>query len=268
MVSGPLTDRLGLVAAGSWRRLSHVAAPNASDRRRDRVASGFAHLVFAATPAGRIPRARLGAAGHDGRGHGYRRARSVHLGAARPCASCAWRVFGGYTERGRSAPVASSLVVDSLTSDPVSDLIDAGAGTARRWALGARVAPGRSALPVQHRRRSRRRSSARRANGNRADPRAGRRRAGAPVDAAGRRRRRQSTSHDVGGVWKRARDLRAPDPRRGPAARSRDRRGGRIGAAASSGRPGCRAPCCGGRSSAQPVSRWSRATGAPRISCP
>ena len=38
-------------------------------------------------PAGRSPRARLGAAGHDGRIHGYRRARAVHLGAARPCAA-------------------------------------------------------------------------------------------------------------------------------------------------------------------------------------
>ena len=38
----------GLVAAGSWRRLSHVEAPNTSDTS-DRVASGFAHLIFAAT---------------------------------------------------------------------------------------------------------------------------------------------------------------------------------------------------------------------------
>src|SRR6185503_6965846 len=49
LVSGPIADRLGLVAAGSWRGLSHVAAPGAS-ATSDRVASGLAHLVFAATP--------------------------------------------------------------------------------------------------------------------------------------------------------------------------------------------------------------------------
>src|SRR6185295_1136050 len=49
LVSGPVTNRLGLVAAGSWRGLSHVAAPGTS-ATSDRVASGLAHLVFAATP--------------------------------------------------------------------------------------------------------------------------------------------------------------------------------------------------------------------------
>jgi hypothetical protein len=37
--------------------------------------------------------------------------------------------------------MASTLVVDSLLTDPVSDVFDAGAGTARRWALGGRLAP-------------------------------------------------------------------------------------------------------------------------------
>ena len=43
MISGPLSDRLGLVAAGSWRRLSHLAALN-TVTATDSVASGFAHL--------------------------------------------------------------------------------------------------------------------------------------------------------------------------------------------------------------------------------
>ena len=33
LISGPLTNRLGLAAAGSWRGLSHVAAPGASATR-------------------------------------------------------------------------------------------------------------------------------------------------------------------------------------------------------------------------------------------
>ena len=139
LVSGPVTDRLGLVAAGSWRGLSHVAAPSAS-ATSDQVTSGLAHLVFAASPRDEVR--ALGwvqqvttAAFTD---------TAVHVQSTwerRDPAQLAWRVFGGYTERSRTTPVTSSLVVDTLTSDPVSDLIDAGAGTAGRWVLGARVAP-------------------------------------------------------------------------------------------------------------------------------
>jgi hypothetical protein len=139
LVSGPVTDRLGLVAAGSWRGLSHVAAPSAS-ATSDHVTSGLAHLVFAASPRDEIR--ALGwaqqvttAAFTD---------TAMHVQSTwerRDPARLAWRVFGGYTERSRTAPVTSNLVVDTLTSDPVSNLIDAGAGTAERWVLGARVAP-------------------------------------------------------------------------------------------------------------------------------
>src|SRR5205823_8577241 len=48
LVSGPVSDRVGLADAGSWRNLSHVAAMAAA-ASTDRVASGFAHVVFAAT---------------------------------------------------------------------------------------------------------------------------------------------------------------------------------------------------------------------------
>ena len=144
LISGPVSDRLGLVAAGSWRGLSHVPAqnttvPNAS-ATIDRVASGFAHLVFAATPRDEVRALgwaqRVSTAAFTDT--------AVHVQSTwerRDPAQMAWRVFGGYTERSRTAPVTSTLVVDSLESDPVSDLIDAGAGTAQRWVLGARVAP-------------------------------------------------------------------------------------------------------------------------------
>ena len=61
LASGPITDRLGLVAAGSWRGLSHVAAPNAS-ATNDRVASGLAHSCL--QRHGGTRSARL--AGHSG----------------------------------------------------------------------------------------------------------------------------------------------------------------------------------------------------------
>jgi hypothetical protein len=138
MVSGPVTDRLGLVASGSWRGLSHVATPNAS-ATDDRVASGFAHLVFAASPRDEIRALAwvqrvTTAAFADTNLHlqsTWERRDPTHL---------AWRLFGGYTARDRSTPVTSTLVIDSLVSDPVSDAIDTGAGTTRRWTVGARVA--------------------------------------------------------------------------------------------------------------------------------
>jgi hypothetical protein len=139
LVSGPITDRLGVAAAGSWRGLSHVAAPGTS-ATSDRVASGLAHLVFAATPRDEVralgwaQRATTSAVTDT----------ALHVQSTwerRDPAQLAWRVFGGYTQRTRTAAATPTLVVDSLLTDPVSDLIDAGAGTARRWTLGARVAP-------------------------------------------------------------------------------------------------------------------------------
>jgi hypothetical protein len=147
LVSGPVTDQLGLAAAASWRGLSHVAAPGASSTS-DHAASGFAHLVFTVSPRdeiralGWVQQVSTAASTDSG----------VHLqstwerhGPTGP----AWRVFGGYTERSRTVGVTPSLVVESLESDPVSDLIDAGSVTARRWTVGARVtAPATRPLPT------------------------------------------------------------------------------------------------------------------------
>jgi hypothetical protein len=138
IVSGPINARLGIVAAGSWRRLSHVAAPGAVDAT-DRVASGFAHLVFAATPRdearalGWVQQATTAA----------RTDTALHVQATwerRDPANVAWRLFGGYTGRDRTVLAPSALVVDSLDTDPISDLVDTGAGATRRWVAGARIA--------------------------------------------------------------------------------------------------------------------------------
>jgi hypothetical protein len=147
LISGPLTNRLGIAAAGSWRGLSHVAASGAT-AARDRVASGLAHLVFAATPRDEV----------RAFGWGQRVTtpgatdNALHLQSTwerRDPAKLTWRVFGGYTQRTRATPATPTLVVDSLLTDPVSDLIDMGAGTARRWLLGARAAaPGKRFVPA------------------------------------------------------------------------------------------------------------------------
>lgn len=141
LVSGPVSPRLGVVAAGSWRGLSHIAAPSIAEAS-DGVASGFAHVVFAATARDEIRALgwaqRVAAAAFTDNG--------VHLQSTweRRDPALAWRVFGGYTGRSRTAPVTPTLLVDSLASEPVSNLIDAGAGTERRWVLGARVTPAAS----------------------------------------------------------------------------------------------------------------------------
>jgi hypothetical protein len=138
LVSGPITGRLGLAAAASWRGLSHVVESN-PDTTRDGVAAGFAHLVFAASPRDEVR--AIGWAQHVTTGDASDSALHVQsTWERRQPADLAWRLFGGYTERRRSMPVAPTLVVDSLTSDPVSDLFDSGAGSVRRWTLGARAA--------------------------------------------------------------------------------------------------------------------------------
>ena len=145
--SGPITARLGVVAAGSWRHLTHVAASSPRDAT-DHVASGFGHLVFAATPRDEIR--ALGWAQQAAMQ--TRTDTALHLQATwerRDQSALSWRLFGGYTGRDRSETAASTLAIDSLDTDPVSDLVDTGAGAARRWVAGARLAaPANRRLPT------------------------------------------------------------------------------------------------------------------------
>jgi hypothetical protein len=137
IVSGPITPRLGIVAAGSVGHLSHVTATN-PNAVGDHAVSGFTHLIFAATPRDEVR--VLGWAQQTA--DGGRSDLAVHAQATwerRNPGEISWRAFGGYTLRDRSAPL-SNLSVDSLNTDPVSTLIDAGSDTTRRWVAGARVA--------------------------------------------------------------------------------------------------------------------------------
>jgi hypothetical protein len=146
MISGPMSDRLGLLAAGSWRRLSHVAASSPIETS-DTVASGFAHVVFAATPRDQIR--TIGWVQHVTTPAVEDTAVHVQSTWSRnDPGRMPWRAFAGYTRRSRSTPAASMRVVDSLTSDPVSDVIDADAGTVHRWVVGARATPRSLRLPT------------------------------------------------------------------------------------------------------------------------
>jgi hypothetical protein len=115
-------------------------------RDRDRIASGFTHLIFAATPRdeiralGWVQQATTAARSDTG----------IHVQATwerRDPESLSWRLFGGYTSRDRTETAAATPVIDSLDTDPVSDLVDRGAGVTRRWAAGARAAAANRRLP-------------------------------------------------------------------------------------------------------------------------
>src|SRR4051812_13519520 len=109
-VSGPVTDRLGIVAAGSFRNLSHVPAPG-SATTTDSVASGFSHLVFAATPRDEL----RGIAYVDRATTVARTDTGLHLQATwerRDPGGTSWRLFGGYTGRDRMAVLPVTLTVD------------------------------------------------------------------------------------------------------------------------------------------------------------
>ena len=144
--SGPVSRRIGLAAAGAWRNLSHFAATSA-DAAGDHVGSAFVHTTFAATPDV-VVRAigwlqQVSTTDFDDR--------AVHVQGAwerHGTDRLRWRAYAGYTERKRTAaPLATSFTVDSLTSDPISDLFDTGVGTSRTWTLGARVSHPREWFP-------------------------------------------------------------------------------------------------------------------------
>ncbi|HWW86247.1 MAG TPA: hypothetical protein VNZ26_21780, partial [Vicinamibacterales bacterium] len=171
LISGPLTDRLGLVAAGWWRGSSHVAraqtisSANTSAGTQtalsDQVVSGFATMVYRATPVDDVR--VVGWVQHlssdtstdaffdtrtntvTGMSTNTLTDTAVHIQGTwerhDDPTKAAWRVFAGYTDDQRTLPPASTLVIDSTTSDPVSDLIDPPVGTARRWTVGARLVP-------------------------------------------------------------------------------------------------------------------------------
>jgi hypothetical protein len=144
-ISGPVTGTVGLAAAASWRRLSHLAAP-ATVETADRVVSGLAHLVIAATPRDELRVLgwvqQIDAAAFADT--------SVHVQSTwqrRGADRLAWRAFGAYTARGRSVEAAPVQTVDSIVDDAVTDRLDTGAGSVSRWVAGARAASSAKLMP-------------------------------------------------------------------------------------------------------------------------
>ncbi|MFN8061360.1 MAG: hypothetical protein U0Q12_19520 [Vicinamibacterales bacterium] len=158
LVSGPVSDRVGLVAGGTWARASkrdREALPDASDR----LLSGFTHLVF--TPAdGRewrtlavVQRAETPYAAWRSFGQPAATTRSTayHVQSTwerRGSDARSWRVVAGLTERTRTNEVAAGTAdVERITDGPVPDVAASFAdSTNRRWTIAARIgAPPRAA---------------------------------------------------------------------------------------------------------------------------
>jgi hypothetical protein len=162
VVSGPLSDRLGLVLGGTWGRASAWRREQLASTR-DLRGTGFMHLVFApsATREFRLlgwgERAETpfqewqafqapSASTTD---------RSTHVQGTweqRPAGGPFFRVYGGFTERRRTNEVASDTVVmDRIVAGPVPDVAASSAdSTTRRGAAGARLS---WAMPPESRHR-------------------------------------------------------------------------------------------------------------------
>jgi hypothetical protein len=153
LASGPLiTNRLGLLAGGSWARASkfirEVAPPAASD-----LASGFAHLIY--TPSPGVESRTLVWVQQTNVPFAFRqlfepdastRDRAIHLQSVldRRLERLRYRVDGGYTERFRTNDIGgiSAITADRLTDGPIPSIAAAtGAQSTGRWVLNGRVQP-------------------------------------------------------------------------------------------------------------------------------
>jgi hypothetical protein len=162
VVSGPLSPRVGLVAAGTWTRAS-VFQREQLATSSDSNMSGFAHLVFAPS-AGREWRA-LGWVQRTGSPFqqwqpfqdpgSTTRGNAVHVQSTfeqRAPDAKQWRVFGGFTQRERTHGLSStSALVERITDGPIPQVVDTAADTAaRRFAAGARLSPRPRAAARHH----------------------------------------------------------------------------------------------------------------------
>ncbi len=157
VVSGPISNRLGLAAGGAWAG-SRSLFRERDATARSTLASGFAHLTLAASPDrewrafGWVQRAERPfqewLAFRDPTA--ATRATAVHVQSTweeRPRSGWRWRTFGGFTQRSRSHDFGvPSVVVERPSDGPVPAIVDEAAGrTARRLSAGARLAPSNDA---------------------------------------------------------------------------------------------------------------------------
>jgi hypothetical protein len=167
LVSGPLSPRVGLVAAADWAGASQVERTGVG-QARGQAASLFANLVFTPNSAdeirtiGWIQRTQapfVGAAVFN-RPLAADQATYTHLQSTwerRQPDATAWRLFGAYSQRGATRADASPAappaipLVERLLDGPVPYLTDSGDRTDRQWSFGARAgAPSRGRGGLAH----------------------------------------------------------------------------------------------------------------------
>jgi hypothetical protein len=154
LISGPASERVGIVAGGTWTRGSKFERESMAAGDSD-VASGFMHVVF--TPSatsewrtiGWFQRAQGPFAYWQAFGQPAAATRdiSTHVQStweSRSSSGTAWRVFGGFTAQSQTTDTSQtpSLKLDRVTDGPIASIVaSVGDTTTERWTLGARVEP-------------------------------------------------------------------------------------------------------------------------------
>jgi hypothetical protein len=162
VTSGPLSDRLGIVAGGTWTSGSKFTRSLIPAARSD-VESGFLHLVYAPSPG--VESRTLGWVQRTHVPFEYRQLfqpdavtadTSMHVQSTwerRAAGGLKWRVLGGVTTRSRVNETGqpSSLTADRLVDGPIASIVAATSdSTTARWTVGARLAKPLSRGAVRH----------------------------------------------------------------------------------------------------------------------
>jgi hypothetical protein len=149
LASGPLSDRVGLIAAASWSGSSRLDRERLPATRSNLV-SGLAQVAYRHSATDEVRTLAWwqhaetpfdqwqlfqdpSASTHDS---------ALHVQSTwNRAASSPWRVFGGFTQRDRTNDRTSSLLtIERISGGPIPPIIDASADTTtRRFAAGARL---------------------------------------------------------------------------------------------------------------------------------
>ena len=162
LLSGPVTERLGLTVAGAWARGESLAREQLAATPSTR-GSGFAHLVLSPSRdrewrlLGWVQRAELPFEHWQtfGTPAASSQNTAVHVQStleARPEDAAGWRVFAGLTHRERNHDrLPETAAMERITGGPVPNLVESMADTAaRRLSFGARLFP-HAAADASHR---------------------------------------------------------------------------------------------------------------------
>ena len=161
LLSGPISNHVGLVVAGDWSKDSQFerASATAVDGQS---ATGLVNLVYTPGPrtelrtvvwAGQTRRPALGATAF-GLPSAAAQQTSFHVQTTwerHEPRELSWRIFAGYSQRSGTSGLsgASTPVLDSLADGPVPLFVDTGNRSDSRWSFGVRSTKVRRAHALQ-----------------------------------------------------------------------------------------------------------------------